>query len=138
VDNWSASLEAVTFQWQSVPGAATYRVETRSDRQGQTKWQNWGPTTGTSLIVRYSDHGDYFSIPGTVYYWRVVALDTAGRPGHYSAERRFIFSRMETPVPPTKTPKPPPTDTPEPPPTDTPEPPPPTNTPVPPTTMPGA
>ncbi len=142
---WSAPLDAVTFEWKPVPGAAQYRVETRSDREGQTAWQPWGPVDVPSLKLGYSDHADYFKIPGTIYYWRVVALDANGNKGSYSAERVFEFQRV-SPKPPTNTPKPPPTDTPKPPtntpkpPTDTPKPPtdtpkpPPTDTPKPPPT----
>ncbi len=146
-DGWGEVSDAVTLEWSGVAQASGYQVETRSDRAGQTEWRVWGPLApnATRLIIRYEDHPDYFAIPGTVYTWRIAALDGAGRPGDYAGSRRFVFNRRgekatatqrlptDTPRPATDTPKPP-TDTPKPP-TNTPKPP--TDTPKPPTNTPG-
>jgi hypothetical protein len=129
-------LERIEFRWVSVPNATGYQVETRSDRPGQTDWRAWYrlPVGETIFNLPFADAPDYFAIPGTVYSWRVAALDAAGRPT-YSAERTFVMQRAQaaTPTPrPTDTPPPPtavPPPTPRPP---TEEPPPtPSATPVP-------
>ena len=120
----SDPVSEVTFQWLSIAGAAAYKLETRSDRPGQTEWRSWDSTESTSLSIFYANHPDYFSIPGTLYYWRVVAIDNAGRVGQSSAERRFVYQQNveAPPEEPTPTPESPPTSTPEPLPTSTPEP----------------
>lgn len=142
-DGWGDPADAVTFQWQTVPGAIGYVVETRPESSGQGDWRNWGRVDGTSLTLSYDVEGQYFNAPGTVYLWRVAALNNIGKIGNYSATHRFVFRRPtsggnQPPETPTDTPQPPPppvlTDTPAPP-TDTPEPPPPpppTDTPAPP------
>lgn len=142
-DGWGDPSDAVTFQWQTVPGAIGYVVETRPESSGQGDWRSWGRVDGTSLTLSYDVEGQYFNAPGTVYLWRVAALNNIGKVGSYSATHRFVFQRPtsggnQPPETPTDTPQPPPppvlTDTPAPP-TDTPEPPPPpppTDTPEPP------
>lgn len=120
----SDPVPEVTFQWLPIAGAAAYKVETRSDRPDQVEWRSWDSTASTSLAISFANHPDYFSIPGTVYYWRVVAIDDAGRVGQSSSERRFVYQQNveAQPEEPTPTPEPPPTSTPEPLPTPAPEP----------------
>jgi serine/threonine-protein kinase len=99
---------SVLLRWQVVPGAASYRVELRSDRPDQTNWRPWSASAAELRLVFDEDPG-YFKDPGTVYYWRVAAVDASGRPGSASAPRNFVFQRQqEKPDPPTPDkPKPP-------------------------------
>ena len=117
---YTAEQRSVRLAWQEAPGATGYRVETRSEREGQKEWKSWPSEGGTELTLNFDDPttAQYFSIPGTVYEWRVAALDKGGQPGAYSEVRKFVFNRQRpatnTPIPPTDTPEPP-TPTPEPP-----------------------
>jgi serine/threonine protein kinase len=96
-DGDTPSNARVTFQWQAVAGARGYRLELRSDRPGQTDWYALvEQMLGTEIPIRYDDRPDYFTIPGTVYYWRVKSLDADGN-GNYSQERRFVFNRPAAP-----------------------------------------
>jgi len=97
-----------------VAGAASYRLQTRSERPGQTNWQSWGPVAGTDYTFVFDAFPDYFNVPGTVYFWRVLALDAGNQPGPESATWRFIFQRKS--VQPTPPPPPDPTKAPTPPP----------------------
>lgn len=114
----STVQERVTFTWGPVPGATGYRVETRSDRIGQQDWRAWPVGNQTRLVIAYDSYSDYFNTPGTVYYWRVLALNANNQPGTPSLERTFIFSRpgspADTPTPQPATETPVPTDTPPP------------------------
>ena len=114
-DGWGEPQDTVTLTWSPVTGAASYRIETRSDRPGQQEWRPWTVGDATQLTIRYDGHPDYFHTPGTVYTWRVLALNANGLAGDPSPERRFVFQRASTAPPPTDTPAPPPTDTPAPP-----------------------
>jgi serine/threonine protein kinase len=82
------------LQYSGVNGAAGYVVETRSDRAGQQEWRRW-PVSGseTTINLAFDALGEYFSIPGTVYYWKVAAVDASGNIGPYSDQRRFVFQR---------------------------------------------
>jgi hypothetical protein len=90
---------SVTFRWSAVTGAAGYRVETRSDRADQTDWRLWQAGKTTELRIVFDDHPDYFKIPGTVYQWRVAALDATGQVGVVSGVRGIVFQRPEKPAP---------------------------------------
>jgi hypothetical protein len=111
---------SVTLRWQLVSGANGYRVETRSDREGQGDWRSWQASTNELRLV-FDSYPDYFQVPGTVYRWRVAGLDGAAVVETYSSEWSFIFQRESKPEPPTPKPEPP-TPKPEPP-TPKPEPP---------------
>ncbi len=82
------------LRYSGVTGAAAYVIETRSDRTGQQEWRRW-PISGneTTINLAFDALGDYFSTPGTVYFWRAVAVDANGNQGPYSEERRFVFQR---------------------------------------------
>ncbi len=116
----------VVLRWEVVPGAIGYRVETRSDRPGQEDWRVWPVGLVPELYIAFEDHADYFKDPGTVYQWRVVAVDVAGELGAFSQPFSFTFQRdepkPEPPPAPTAKPNPP---TPVPAPTEKPPPPPP-------------
>jgi len=124
---------SVTFEWSPVSGASQYRLETRSERPGQSDWRTWGEgfTSSTVLTLSFASQPDYFNIPGTLYFWRVAAVDANGQVGVHSEVWAFIFQRKtsstDTPAPPTVTPEPD-TPTPKPP---TPKPPTPTKEPTP-------
>ena len=119
----------VALSWQPVAGSSGYVVQTRSDRAGQTDWRSWQAGQNTSLAIPFSADPDYFSGPGTVYYWRAVALNAAGQPGSFSSVRRWVYQVESQPAPaqpPAATPTPPPLpDTPTPPPLPDPPTPPP-------------
>jgi hypothetical protein len=66
-------------------------------------WQTMEPR----LALHYEAENKFFTIPGTVYTWRVAARNAAGGQGDWSAERKFVFSRPDPTRPPTDTPKPP-------------------------------
>lgn len=114
---YTADQGSVRFAWQAAPGAAGYRVETRSDRLGQIDWHVWPAVLAPELLLDFNANGAYFKEPPTEYSWRVAALDARGQPGPYSEVRSFVFNRTQTA---TDTPAPQPTDTPAPPATDTP------------------
>ena len=82
------------LRYSGVNGAAGYVVETRSDRAGQQEWRRW-PVSGseTTINLAFDTLGDYFNTPGTVYFWRAVAVDANGNQGPYSGQRRFVFQR---------------------------------------------
>jgi len=97
------------LSWSPVDGATTYRLQTRSDRQGQIEWRSWDPGAETSYTVVFDASPDYFKEPGTVYYWRVLALGADSQAGTKSAPWRFIYQRKsEPPSEPTREPTPPP------------------------------
>lgn len=89
----STEIENVRFVWSPVSGASHYQLETRSDREGQMDWNAWNTSPGTEFIIAFDPHGTYFHTPGTVYYWRVAAVDVNGRLGAYSDVWAFIFQR---------------------------------------------
>ncbi len=107
-DGVTADQGSVRLAWQAAPGATGYRVETRSEREGQQEWKSWPSGGSTELTLNFDDPAiaQYFSIPGTVYEWRVAALDRSGQPGAYSEVRRFVFNRPQpdkpTPPPPSQ------------------------------------
>lgn len=87
-------INVATLRYSSVNGAASYVVETRSDRVSQQEWRQWSvPESETALNLIYDALPDYFNTPGTVYYWRVAAISPSGQMGAYSTERRFVFQR---------------------------------------------
>jgi len=89
-----ALIDVARLRHSGVNGAAGYVAETRSDREGQQEWRRWPITGGdTTINLAFGALEDYFSIPGTVYYWRVAAVDVNGNQGPYSKERRFVFQR---------------------------------------------
>ena len=51
------------------------------------------PGDSTAINLPYDAFPDYFNTPGTVFFWRVAAVDTSGQPATYSGERRFVFQR---------------------------------------------
>lgn len=97
------------LSWSPVDGATAYRLQTRSERPGQTDWRDWGSMPETSYTIVFDASPDYFKEPGTEYYWRVLALNADNQPGTESTTWRFIFQRKsERPSKPTKQPTPPP------------------------------
>ena len=123
------AMGRVNLGWQPVAGASGYVVQTRSDRAGQTEWRTWQAGQNTSLSIPFNSDPGYFNTPGTVYYWRVAALNGAGQPGNFSPVRRWVYQVESQPAP---TQPPAPADTPTPPLPDTPTPPPLPDTPTPP------
>ena len=87
-------INVATLRYSGVSGAASYLVETRSDRPGQQEWRRWPvPGSETTINLLYDALADYFNTPGTVYYWRVAAVGPSDQAGAYSGERRFVFQR---------------------------------------------
>ena len=69
VSSLSNGANGVTVKWNSVPGAAKYRVERKT---GDGSWVNKGDKTGTSWV-------DTSVISGKGYTYRVKALDSSGK-----------------------------------------------------------
>ena len=94
-DGWNERVSVVTLEWDLIPNAVAYQVDTRNGQPGQAQWKVWGPLGPqvTKLQIKYDDYPEYFKIPGTVYYWRVVAINENEQPGEYSKWRQFIFQR---------------------------------------------
>jgi RHS repeat-associated protein len=79
------------FTWQSVTGAAGYRIELASDpafaavvAAAETTEASWTP--GSDL-------------PEGTLYWHVRAIDAQGRPGDFSAPDDFVLDRTAPAVP---------------------------------------
>ncbi len=96
---YTAAQGSITFKWQAVPGAQSYRVETRSTREEFKEWKLWGTPTATEWTLHFDGDRAYFHETGTDYYWRVTAVDGRGQVGAYSEERRFVFNRQAEPTP---------------------------------------
>ena len=80
-----------TFTWQSVPGAAGYRIELASDpafaaivTAAETTETSWTPG---------------FDLSEGTLYWRVRSIDAAGQPGDFSAPDDFVLDRTAPAVP---------------------------------------
>lgn len=100
-DGWNNSSEEMQFAWEGVADKVRYQIETRSELPDQLEWRIWPVEPAGQafvLTVVYSRHKEYFRQAGTVYHWRVVALDETGAVGSYSAERTFIFNPPVTPT----------------------------------------
>lgn len=69
-----------TFDWTDVPGAATYLVQVSTSSAFTTVQLERTVTASQTVLL--------FSTPGT-RYWRVRAVDSAGRAGAWSATRSF-------------------------------------------------
>jgi hypothetical protein len=77
-----------------VPGAHSYRIQTRSDLDGQQAWRDWHVAGANTEYTFYFDGiPDYFRQPGTTYTWRVAGIGAAGQVGAPSAERHFRSQR---------------------------------------------
>jgi len=86
----------VALKWSAVPGAQAYQIQTRSDLQDQQAWRDWHVDgTATEYVLYFEGVPDYFSQPGTVYTWRVVAVGPDDRLGTVSNERHFRFQRRK-------------------------------------------
>jgi hypothetical protein len=109
-EGWSAPLDKVEMLWEAVPGAGSYMVELSAFIEGNQRVKK-STSLEPRLVLVYDAEPDFFKIPGTVYTWKVAALDTAGRVGNWSGERTFRFSRRDEAKPTPETPKP---STPEP------------------------
>ena len=70
-------------------------METRSERLGQQDWKAWPDVDGAEQTLSYDQYSEYFNTNGTVYYWRVVAVDANGTAGMWSQEGSFVFNRQE-------------------------------------------
>jgi hypothetical protein len=79
--------------WSEVKDAAYYIVQTRSDRLGQTDWKEWGKTYVERFDLIFDANSNYFRDPGTIYYWRVIAVNSQNERGTPSGTRKFIFQR---------------------------------------------
>jgi serine/threonine-protein kinase len=74
-----------TLRWTAVPGAQRYLIQTRSGLQGQEEWGSWFAVHGsTEYTIHFEGDPAYFRQPGTVYEWRVLAVDALGNRGQPS------------------------------------------------------
>ena len=69
-------------------------METRSERPGQQDWKAWPDVDVAEQTLSYDQYSEYFNTTGTVYYWRVAAVDAKGTVGCRSEESTFVFNRQ--------------------------------------------
>jgi YD repeat-containing protein len=80
-----------TFTWQSVPGAAGYRIEIASD-----------PSFGSTLVateVTVTSFTPAADLPEGLLYWHVRAIDVQGLPGAFSAADNFVLDATAPVIP---------------------------------------
>lgn len=80
-----------TFTWQSVPGAAGYRIEIATD-----------PSFGSTLVateVTETSFTPAADLPEGSLHWRVRAIDAQGLPGAFSAVDDFVLDATAPAVP---------------------------------------
>ena len=77
------AAEAIDLKWTPVTRAVRYRIQISRSRLfvPDATDVDLDDRTGTSARVKVSREGSYF--------WRVAAIDTAGRPSGWSAPRHF-------------------------------------------------
>ncbi len=86
-------LGKIQLAWSDINGSVGYVVETRTNSAGSSDWRRWGPVASTLMTISFDDDVSYFHTPGTIYFWRVAAVDASGRTGLYSEVRSFVFQR---------------------------------------------
>jgi hypothetical protein len=74
-----------------VANAISYVIQTRSDFHGQTNWRDWLMGDSSTEYTLYFPQSDpaYFTQPGVVYFWRVLAVGSQGNRGMPSGEGSF-------------------------------------------------
>ncbi len=80
-----------TFTWESVPGAAGYRIEIASD-----------PSFGSTLVATQVTETSFTpaaDLPEGTLRWRVRAIDAQGLPGAFSAVDDFVLDASAPAVP---------------------------------------
>lgn len=87
-----------TLRWQPLAGAASYRVETRPEKQNRTEWREWPEVKQPEFKLIFAQAADYFKSSGN-YLWRVVALDAGGDVLSTSAQRRLLAQLSGAPTP---------------------------------------
>ncbi len=77
------STDEINLKWSPVPRAARYRIQISRSRLfvPDATDVDLDDRTGTMTRVKVTREGSYF--------WRVAAIDAAGRPSDWSAIRRF-------------------------------------------------
>ena len=53
----------------------------RERSPGQQDWKPWPDVEGAEQTLSYDQYSEYFNTTGTVYYWRVAAVDAQGSLG---------------------------------------------------------
>ncbi len=85
-------FEQTTFSWQHVTGASHYRLEVAASQNGFDTPLN----TYTTLTTTYQPTAKLAN--GSIYYWRVIPRNTAGRDGTPSEVRSFTVDYSFVPL----------------------------------------